>query len=69
METPQHCPGFEALRELESFLCSCPECGKEIEIFSDELNKKHICQKCGKQIDCAKCPHYLYGRGGVTAPR
>ncbi|MGD9041113.1 MAG: hypothetical protein PVH82_15830 [Desulfobacteraceae bacterium] len=69
METPQHCPGFETLRELESFLCTCPECGKEIEVFSDELKKKHICPKCGKQIDCAKCPHYLYGRGGVTAPR
>ena len=69
MKSSQHCPGFEALRELESFLCTCPECKEEIEVFSDELHKKHICPKCGQQIDCGECPLYRYGGGGVTAPR
>jgi hypothetical protein len=69
MSTLQHCPGFEQLRNLDSFICKCPDCGEEIEIFSDELNKKHVCPKCSNHIDCAKCPHYLYGRGKSAAAR
>ena len=69
MSTPQHCPGFEQLRNLESFICKCPGCGEEIEIFSDELNTRHVCPKCGKHIDCTKCPHYIYGRGKSAAAR
>ena len=37
--TDTHCPGFEANRELESYKCKCP-CGAELEIFSDEMNRK-----------------------------
>jgi hypothetical protein len=69
MTAPQHCPGFEQLRNLESFICKCPVCGEELEFFSDELNRKHICPKCGKQIDCMKCPLYLYGQGKTAGPR
>jgi hypothetical protein len=25
------------------------------DIFSDEFDKKHICQKCGKEIDFKQC--------------
>jgi hypothetical protein len=53
--TPQHCPGFEALRRLSSFVCSCPECGTEKEIFSDEFEKTHVCPKCKKVIDFSQC--------------
>ena len=43
MTTPMHCPGFEAHKMLKSFLCKCPNCGKENEIFSDEFDKPHAC--------------------------
>ncbi len=43
MTTPQHCPGFEDFKNLSAFNCKCPNCGKEIEIFSDEFDKKHRC--------------------------
>ncbi len=55
MTTPQHCPGFEQFKTLQSFSCFCPECGKEKEIFSDEFDKKHVCGKCGSEIDFTRC--------------
>ena len=55
MTTPKHCPGFEQVRNLTSFTCKCPECGKEKEIFSDEFDKKHKCPWCGKEIDFTRC--------------
>jgi uncharacterized protein (DUF983 family) len=55
MTTPQHCPGFEDLKNLKSFVCKCPNCGKEKEIFSDEFNRKHNCSACGQEIDFTKC--------------
>ena len=55
MTTPQHCPGFNDMKNLKSFTCKCPECGKEKEIFSDEFNKPHICTGCHKEIDFTKC--------------
>jgi len=55
MTTPQHCPGFEQLQHLQSFVCKCSHCGKEIEIFSDEFDKKHVCKECGKEIDFTQC--------------
>lgn len=61
MTTPQHCPGFEQFKELKSFVCKCPECGTENEIFSDEFENTHICSKCGKKIDFTKCT--LSGEG------
>ena len=51
MTTPQHCPGFEQFKNLNLFVCICPECGAENEIFSDEFDKKHICLKCGEKIE------------------
>ncbi len=53
--TPQHCPGFERHRILASFLCKCPNCGKETEIFSDEFDRQHYCKGCDKKIDFTKC--------------
>ncbi len=55
MWTPKHCPGFEDFKNLESFMCNCPECGKPAEIFSDEFDKPRTCKGCGKQIDFSKC--------------
>ncbi len=55
MTTPKHCPGFENFRHLSSFKCQCPECGQEKEIFSDEFDKTHLCDSCGKKIDFTQC--------------
>jgi len=55
MSTPQHCPGWEQFKNLKSFICKCPNCGEEKEIFSDEFNKSHICAVCRKEIDFKQC--------------
>jgi len=55
MSTPTHCPGFANFKHLKSFTCKCPECDEEIEIFSDEFDKKHKCKKCGVDIDFNSC--------------
>ena len=55
MSTPQHCPGYQEFKHLESFMCKCPLCGKKVEIFSDEFDKKHKCNSCGKDIDFIQC--------------
>lgn len=55
MSTPKHCPGFNDLKHLKSFICKCPECGKEKEIFSDEFNRTHTCSGCKKPIDFTQC--------------
>ena len=54
-------------KNLSSFNCKCPNCGKEIEIFSDEFDKKHICKDCNQEIDFKKCE--LYASGKDTTPR
>ena len=55
MSTPRHCPGFEANKQLTAFVCKCPNCGKEKEIFSDEFDKEHTCSGCHQKIDFSKC--------------
>ena len=47
------CPGQD-MRNLRVSLHKCPECGAEVEIFSDELRAK--CQKCGTNIYKEKVP-------------
>jgi len=65
--TPQHCPGFQNFKSLSSFICNCPECGAENEIFSDEFDKPHKCTSCRQPIDFSKCT--LESSGGMNAPR
>ena len=67
MTTPKHCPGFEQFKDLTSFVCKCPGCGKEVEIFSDEFDKKHICKGCQKEIDFTKCKPW--GGASDSSPR
>lgn len=67
MNTPNHCPGFESFRDLESFICTCNHCGTEVEIFSDEFNREHTCKDCKKKIDFSQC---RYDAGGSnSSPR
>ena len=65
--TPQHCPGMENLKKLQSFMCACPECGQKKEIFSDEFDQSHICSNCKKPIDFTQCQ--LEGSGGMSDSR
>jgi hypothetical protein len=53
--TPMHCPGLQAHKNLSSFTCKCPNCGKEIEIFSDEFDRPHKCRGCKEEVDFTKC--------------
>ena len=53
MSTFNRCPGLEQLKNLESFTCKC-KCGALIEVFSDELEKKHKCARCGNEMDFSK---------------
>ncbi len=55
MSTPQQCPGFADFKTLKAFICKCPECGREKEIFSDEFDRSHTCPACGKPIDFSQC--------------
>jgi len=55
MPTPQHCPGFKNFETLKSFTCKCPNCAKEMEIFSDEFDQTHVCSGCNQKIDFTQC--------------
>jgi uncharacterized protein (DUF983 family) len=55
MNTPKACPGWEKFKNLSSFECKCPLCGKDFEIFSDEFDKEHYCRSCHEKIDFTKC--------------
>ena len=62
MNTPKACPGWERFKTLSSFECSCPECGKAMEIFSDEFDKEHICKGCDRKIDFTRCTLQASGK-------
>ena len=51
----QHCPGFESNKSLAEVKVKCPECGKEFEVFSDEIEKKAKCPECGASVDAKTC--------------
>ena len=53
--TDQHCPGFESNKTLNEIKVKCPDCGKEIEIFSDEMTKKVKCPACSSMFDPQVC--------------
>jgi len=64
--TPQHCPGYAQFKNLKSFMCKCPQCSAEKEIFSDEFGRTHRCSGCGKEIDFTQCT--LAGEAGSVTP-
>jgi len=47
------CPG-QSGRNLKAELHLCPNCGCQVEIFSDEL--RAICPGCGRQVYKEKTP-------------
>ena len=67
MNSKDHCPGFDQFKNLQSYIGTCPSCGKGIEIFSDEMTKKHFCRHCKAEIDLKAVRLELAGSG--TAPQ
>ena len=62
MTIDKSCPGSRAIREPRPENTTCPNCGKEVEIWTDEL--KATCRNCGtkvlraQQASCIEwCPH------------
>lgn len=51
MSDQQHCPGFESNKTLNAVKMKCPECGKSVEVFSDELEKTTKCPSCNASFD------------------
>ncbi len=43
----EKCPGQDS-RKLSVSIHKCPNCGNEVELFSDELRTK--CHKCGQTV-------------------
>jgi DNA-directed RNA polymerase subunit RPC12/RpoP len=44
----QFCPGAKLLRQPKPEMFSCPQCGEEVEIWSDEL--RGTCPSCGTTV-------------------
>ncbi len=55
MTTTERCPGNELNKTLNVITYKCASCGKENEVFGDELNKEHKCASCGTKLDTSKC--------------
>jgi DNA-directed RNA polymerase subunit RPC12/RpoP len=53
--TSQHCPGFESNKTINEVKLKCPDCGKVIEVFSDEVQKQIKCPHCSTAIDTKTC--------------
>ncbi len=47
------CPGQD-MRNLRVELVKCPQCGKDVEIFSDEQRVR--CPQCGHKINRGEVP-------------
>jgi len=50
-----HCPGAANLKTPTLAIKKCPQCGEEVELFSNDISVK--CSKCGFVIynDIASC--------------
>ena len=51
MTEPERCPGNELNKNLQAVTVKCKKCGKENEIFKDELNKTQRCTACNALLD------------------
>ena len=50
------CPGQDT-RNLRAELHKCPNCGYDVEIFTDEISRK--CYRCGERVYREKAPSCL----------
>ena len=40
---PDRCPGKQSLRQLDSVVVPCPDCGEPVEFFTDEPKRRCRC--------------------------
>ena len=40
-------------RNIVAITCKCPDCGNEVEMFSDETKAR--CSSCGREITIEEC--------------
>jgi hypothetical protein len=52
---PDHCPGAANLRTPSLAIKKCPQCGEEVELFSNDISVK--CSTCGFEVynDIVSC--------------
>lgn len=53
----QHCPGLEPFKSVKDILpveITCKKCGTVTEVFSDEVEKTHLCRSCKEVLDLRK---------------
>lgn len=48
MDSDKSCPGARTIRDPKPEYVKCPECGAEVEIWTDEL--KDTCPSCGNKV-------------------
>lgn len=51
MTEATRCPGNELNKSVQMINVKCGKCGKENEIFADEVGKAHKCTSCGAELD------------------
>jgi hypothetical protein len=44
----QFCPGAKILRQPQPEMFDCPDCGEEVEIWTDEI--RGVCSNCGRAV-------------------
>ena len=54
MTDTTRCPGNELNKSLEIIRVDCPKCGKENEIFGDEVGKIQKCTGCKAELDLSQ---------------
>ena len=55
MSTLDRCPGNELNKTASIFTIACKSCGKENEVFADEIKKSVKCTACGELLDTSEC--------------
>jgi len=45
---PGECPGSKILKQPRPEIFTCPDCGYEVEIWTDEIRRK--CPACGRMV-------------------
>lgn len=50
MSTLERCPGNDQQKSFTIINVTCHACGEINEVYSDELNKKHKCDKCEVEL-------------------
>lgn len=66
--SPDHCPGSEFIRTPTLTVKTCPECGAEVEVFSNDASVR--CEGCGFEVynDLKSCIQWCEHAGECVGP-